>query len=127
MMFKLLCYVRGDPYTQAFYVKIEEDEDVAALKKAIKAKASQTFRDFDYKSLVIWKSFVTYDKNLKENVERLDLDYNKSLKPLDSLSDIFSSELEKKSVHVIVERPPPGEFSYATHAIKLSRFQQRLR
>jgi Crinkler effector protein N-terminal domain len=113
-MLRLFCYVRGDHYKKAFPVKIEEDEDVAALKENIKEKAGQTFRDIDNKSLVLWKASVTYNKNLKENVERLDLDYDKSLEPLDTLSGIFSSELEKRSIHIVVDRPPLGEFSYAT-------------
>lgn len=105
-MLRLFCYVRGDHYTQAFEVKIGKEESVAALKENIKEKAGQTFRDIDDKSLVLWKASVTYNKNLKENVELLDLDYDKSLEPLDSLSDIFSSELEKKSIHVVIDRPP---------------------
>jgi hypothetical protein len=124
-MLRLFCYVRGDHYTQAFEVKIGKEESVAALKENIKEKAGQTFRDIDDKSLVLWKASVTYNKNLKENVELLDLDYDKSLEPLDSLSDIFSSELEKKSIHVVIDRPPLSEFPYATRAIKSSRFQRQ--
>jgi hypothetical protein len=42
-MFRLFCYVRDDNYKQAFPVKIEEDEDVAALKNAIKEEKGKTF------------------------------------------------------------------------------------
>jgi Crinkler effector protein N-terminal domain len=112
--------VHGD---HSFRVKIEEDEDVAALKESIKEKAGQTFHDIDAKSLVVWAFSVPYNENLKENVELLDLDYDKSLKPLDSLSGIFFFFIEN-SIHVVVDRPPLGELSYATRAIKSSRFQQ---
>ena len=127
IMFSLFCYVRGDHYKQAFPVKIEEDEDIAALKKAIKEEKSKTFHEFEADSLVLWKTSVTYNTNLKENVERLDLDYDKSLEPLDHLLDIFSSDMEKKSVHIVIDHPPPGEFSYAICVIKSSRLQQQFR
>src|ERR1700733_7977482 len=109
-MLRIFCYVRDEHYKQAFAVKIEEDEDVAALKEAIKAKKSKSFHQVDADSLVLWASPVPYNEDLKENVERLNLDYDKSLQPLDSLSGIFSSELEKKSIHVVVDSPPSGEF-----------------
>jgi Crinkler effector protein N-terminal domain len=110
-MFRLFCYVRGDHYQQAFEVKIGKEESVSSLKKAIKEEKSRFFHEIDADSLVLWSYSVSYNKNLKENVERLDLDYDKSLEPLDSLSDIFSSELEKKRVHVVIDRPAPGEIS----------------
>ena len=124
-MLRLFCYVRDEHSNQAFEVKIGNEESVAALKEAIKAKKSKTFHVVDADSLVLWAFPVPYNENLKDNVERLDLDYDKSLQPLDSLSGIFSSELEKKSIHVIVDNPPSGEFSYVTRALKSSRFQQQ--
>jgi hypothetical protein len=126
-MLRLFCYVRDEHYNQAFPVKIDEDEDVAALKEAIKAKKIKTFHEVDADSLVLWASSVPYNENLKENVERLNLDYDKSLQPLDSLSGIFSSELEKKSIHVVVDNPPSSAFSYVTRVLKSSRFQQQFR
>lgn len=119
--------MRDEHYNQVFPVKIDEDEDVAALKEAIKAKKRPEFDLVPADSLVLWASSVPYNENLKENVERLNLDYDKSLQPLDSLSGIFSSELEKKSIHVVVDNPPYSAFSYVTRVLKSSRFQQHLR
>jgi Crinkler effector protein N-terminal domain len=125
MMFRLFCYVRGDDSNWAFKVEIGNEESVSALKEAIKEKKRPKFDHIPADSIFLWAFPIRYNENLRENVEWLDLDYHKLLEPLDSLSDIFSSKLEKKSVHVIVDRPPPGEFSYAIRVIKSSRFQQR--
>lgn len=110
-MLRLFCYVRGDHYNQAFEVKIGKEESVSSLKEAIKEKKSKTYHEVDADSLVLWAFSVSYNESIKESVERLDLDYDKSLEPLDSLSDIFSSELEKKSIHVVVDPPSLREFS----------------
>jgi hypothetical protein len=126
-MLRLFCYVRDEHSNQAFEVKIGNDESVAALKEAIKAKKRPEFDHIPADSLVLWASSVPYNENLKENVERLNLDYDKSLQPLDSLSGIFSSELEKKSIHVVVDNPPYSAFSYVTRVLKSSRFQQQFR
>jgi Crinkler effector protein N-terminal domain len=109
IMFNLLCYVRGDDHKHAFIVKIEEEEAVATLKEAIKAKKTQTFCNIDADSLVIWNASVSFNRALKENVEALNLVDDDSLQPPEILSDLFPSGLEKKSVHIIVDRPPPGE------------------
>jgi Crinkler effector protein N-terminal domain len=109
-MFRLFCYVCGNHYEQAFKVKIRREESVTTLKESIKEKKRPDFDHIPADSLVLWAFSVPYTENLKDSVELLNLDYDKSLKPLDSLSDIFSSELEKKCVHVVIDRPAPGEF-----------------
>jgi hypothetical protein len=93
----------GDDSNWAFEVEIRNEEFVDALKEAIKVKKNKIFHKVDADSLVLWAFFIPYNGNLKENVERLDLVYDKPLKPLGSLSDIFSSELEKKSIYFVVD------------------------
>jgi hypothetical protein len=108
-MFNLLCYVRGDHYKHTFIVKIEEEEAVATLKEAIKMTKTPAFNYIPADSLVIWNASVSFNRALKENVEALNLVDDDSLQPPEILSDLFPSGLEKKSVHSIVDRPPPGE------------------
>ena len=109
MMFKLLCYVHGDDYQQAFEVKIGEEETIAALKKAIKEEKSPDFDHIPADSIVVWNALILFNRDLKEKVEALNLVDDDSLQPPEILSDLFPSRLEKMTVHIIVDRPPPGE------------------
>jgi hypothetical protein len=108
--FTLFCYVRDDEFSRVFEVKMGRERSVAALKEAIKEKKSQAFRDVDADSLVLWKVSAPFNRSLKGNVEQLNLIHDESLQPPDVLLDVFPSGLEKRTVHVVVERPPAGEF-----------------
>lgn len=108
-MFRLFCYICEDDYNQVFPVEIEEDGDVATLKKRIKEEAGQTFHDVDAKLLVLWNKPVPFNQSLKETVNALSLGDNDLLQALDILSDVLSSVLEKQTVHIIVDCPPSGE------------------
>jgi hypothetical protein len=108
--FTLFCYVRGEESRRVFEVDIGKQKSVAALKKAIKEEKSQAFRDIDADSLVLWNVSVPFNRSLKGNVEQLSLVDDESLQPPDILVDVFPSGLEKRSVHIVVKRPPPGEF-----------------
>ena len=110
-MLRLICYARGDHYNQAFTVQIKEDEDVSALRGAIKEKKKHAFKGVGAHTLVLWKVSVLFNENLKEDVERLNLDRDKSLKAFDGLLDIFSPAglKEETRVQVVVDRPPLGE------------------
>jgi Crinkler effector protein N-terminal domain len=92
----------------------------STLTEDIKVKKRPELDHITTDSLVLWPFSVPYNENLKENFERLNLDYDKSLKPLIVSQAFFSSELGKASVHIIVDRLYPGEFSYATRMIKSS-------
>ena len=109
-MLKLFCYVRGDNYSNTFIVNINEDETVADLRKAIKEKKRPQFDDVPADSLSLWKASVLIDRDLKESVEALNLVEGDSLCVYETLSDIFSSGLEKRCVHIIINRPLSGEF-----------------
>ena len=103
-MLTLVCYVRGDDHDHVFEVKINKTESVAALKDAIREKKSP---DFDGISLRLWKASVPITRDLKKDVDALNLLDHDSL-PYGILSDIFP-DLEKKSVHIIIGRPQSGE------------------
>ena len=108
-MLTLFCYVRGDDYSNAFVVDIDEDKTVAHLRKAIKEERRPQFDDVPADSLSLWKASVLINRDIKESVEALDLVDGDSLYPYEILSDIFSSGLEKRCVHIIINRPLSGE------------------
>ena len=108
-MLKLLCYVRGDDSSNTFGVNIDEDEIVVDLKDAIKEKMRPRFGDIPAESLSLWKVSVPYSRDLKNHVEALNLVKDDSLQPPDILSELFSSALGRKEVHIIIGRPRSGE------------------
>jgi hypothetical protein len=107
-MFNPLCYVHGDYYKHTFKVKIGNEESVTALKKAIKEEKRPDFDHIIADSLTLWKVPVSFNKNLKESVEALNLVDDNLLQPPEIISELFPSGLEK-TIHIIVDRPPPDE------------------
>ena len=108
-MLTLVCYVRGDHHTRVFDVKINKTESVADLKKAIKKGMRPKFNDIPVDSLRLWKASVQCSKNLEIEVEALNLLDDDLLSPYMILSDIFLSDLEKKSVHIIIKLSQLGK------------------
>ena len=109
-MLTLICYVRGDDdCKQAFEVEIGTSKSVSTLREAIKEKTRPKFDDIPADSLSLWKASVPINRDLKKCVEALNLVDDDSLCSFDILSDIFSSDLERKSVHIIIDRCHSGE------------------
>ena len=109
-MLNLFCYVRGNDSFSTFKVDINEDKTVDDLRDAIKEKKKPSFDNIPAGSLRLWKaSSLHYNQNLKSDVEALNLVDGDMLQPVDILSDIFSFTLERKSVHIIIDRPGESE------------------
>jgi hypothetical protein len=110
-LMKLLCYVRGDESRYTFIVNINEDKTVSELRDTIKEKKSPKFDDIPADSLLLWKASVSVpiNRDLRKCVEALNLVDDDSLYSHEILSDIFSSGLEEKTVHIIIERSHSGE------------------
>jgi hypothetical protein len=53
---------------------------------------------------------IPFNVNLKDAVEARDLVSSAALLPPDVLSDVFQSGLAKRTIHIVVDRPPSGEF-----------------
>ena len=102
--------MKDDNYKHAFEVKIGKEESVAALKKAIKEKKSQAFREIDANSLVLWNQDIPVDEHLKETVDKLGLVDEKSLSPITRLSEIFPNPLKNTYLHIVVKNLPIGEY-----------------
>ena len=108
-MLKLVCYVRNDDYKQTFEVEIDKTKTVAALRKAIKEEMRPRFDDIPADSFLLWNVSVHCNLNLKKEVKELRLVDDDSLHPLKILSDIFSSGLDSRYVHIIIDCPHSGE------------------
>ena len=100
--------MRGDNSRQTFIVEIAKAKSVFDLKHAIKERYRPRFNDILADSLDLWKALVPINKDLKEKVEALNPKDGDSLDSREILSNIFS-DLEKKSVHIIIDRPHLGE------------------
>lgn len=103
VMLNLLCYVRGDDFGHTFVINIEENETVSDLQTAIKERERPKFDDIPTSLLYLWKASIHYNSNLKKEVEALNLVYDNKLLPPEILSDVFSSRLETKCVHTIID------------------------
>ena len=101
--------MRDDDCKQAFEVEIGKAKSVSALREVIKEKTRPKFDDIPAASLSLWKASVPINRDLKKYVEALNLVDDDSLYSYEILSDIFSSGLERRSVHIIIDRPHSGE------------------
>ncbi|KAH9966312.1 hypothetical protein BJV74DRAFT_747349, partial [Russula compacta] len=85
---RINCWILDDEYDHVFAVKISRNEDVVALKDAIKAKMANSLRDIDSALLILYKVSIPCTPQLLEDVTALKLDELK-LNPLDELSTAF--------------------------------------
>ena len=73
---------------KVFTIKILRTENVSILKKLIKDEKSPIFDHIPNDSLVLWKSSIPFSRNLKEDVEALNLGDDNSLLPVEILSHL---------------------------------------
>jgi hypothetical protein len=106
----LNCWVLGEDSTRIFPVKIDRDENVGALKKAIKQEMKPAFDPITANSLDVWNVSIPIDEdaNLEAQVKNLRLHEKKPLWALKGLLKIFS-DLDKETLHVVVKAPPISE------------------
>jgi hypothetical protein len=103
---KLNCWVLGEDSTRIFPVKIDHNEDVGGLKKAIKEE-KVAFDRIDADSLEVWNVSIPIneDTNVEAQVKNLRLHEKKSLWGLKKLLRIFR-DLDEETLHVVVKAPP---------------------
>jgi len=107
----LNCWVLGEDSARIFPVKIDRDENVGALKKAIKEEKKPAFDHITADSLDVWNVSIPIDEdtNLQAQVKNLKVLEAKSLLPMQPLSGIFQNVV-KQHLNVIV-RASTGERS----------------
>jgi hypothetical protein len=119
---ELYCWIIGDEPNNIFLVQIEKNSTVVNLKEAIKTKKVLE-RPAD--KLVLWKVShfcqlsaqahanvnlckvcVPANRDLKAKVAELKLHDKNALFPTDDLTDVFQSDLPRKSIHVVARYGP---------------------
>ncbi|KAF9321817.1 hypothetical protein BG003_010841 [Podila horticola] len=110
----LICLVDGEATSNAFSVKIPSNDSVDDLKKLIKTEKSVAFDDIPANKLTLWRvsiPVVLANKHnpivLNEIDSPTELDPTE-LDPTDDISDVFEDQPPKKTIHIMVQRPPRG-------------------
>ena len=100
--FNINCWIEGDDYNRIFSIKISRDENVDALKVAIKARNQIALKDVDAVALILHHVSIPPSPELAEHVAASD---KLKLNALDTLSEVFANGLLAKHVNVVVEVP----------------------
>ena len=103
-VFRTNCWILDDKYDHVFAVKISRNEDVFALKVAIKAQMPNTLKDIEPFLLILYKISIPCTPQLPECITALELDKLK-LNLLLKLSKVLKDGLIDEVVHVVVEIP----------------------
>ncbi|ORY90326.1 hypothetical protein BCR41DRAFT_402652 [Lobosporangium transversale] len=100
----LFCILDGD--SSAFKVQLDADDSIAALKKAIKKEKENDFREIVADKLNLWHvSIVIGDDEDEKTITLSEHPNAKKLCATSKISEIFGTTPEKKTIHVIVQRP----------------------
>ena len=82
----LNCLVLGHDPSRIFPIEIAEGKTVGALKDAIKDKKEHAFQHVDADALLLWKVSIPVDRNVTENLSKLNFVDDESLLPVEELS-----------------------------------------
>jgi hypothetical protein len=104
-LLSLNCWVVGDSPDEMFTVEIHKTDNVSILKEIIKEKNANSFYDFDFRQLDLWRS-ASLDDLTPNDLRTLVL--GPALKPLTVLKDLFSSPLDPQKLHIIARPPQIG-------------------
>ncbi|KAF9323060.1 hypothetical protein BG006_001796, partial [Podila minutissima] len=101
----LFCLVDGE--TTPFSVEVDRTKTVDHLKDLIKAKKANTYSDVDADMLMLWHvSIPVVPPNKRKPIILNEIDSATELDPTDDISDVFEETPLKKTIHIIVQRPP---------------------
>ncbi|KAF9413190.1 hypothetical protein BGZ94_000817 [Podila epigama] len=103
----LFCLVDGQTTSNAFSVKIPPSDSVDDLKKLIKSEKANYFHDVDADELSLWRVFHPVIAANKHNPVLLSaIESPTELYPTDDIADVFKETPPKKTIHIIIQRPP---------------------
>ncbi|KAG0248748.1 hypothetical protein BGZ95_007872, partial [Linnemannia exigua] len=102
----LFCLVDGE--STSFPVGIEPTTTIGDPKDAIKAKKTNDFSDVDVDKLKLWLVSIPDDDDNEPSVLLDNLLAKKKLSTTNKLFMVFDADLPEGTIHVIVQRPPPG-------------------
>ncbi|KAF9325121.1 hypothetical protein BG006_011376 [Podila minutissima] len=104
----LFCLVNGEATSNAFSIKIPSTDTVDDLKKLIKADQTPIFDDITANSLTLWRvSLPVISANKHKPIVLSEFESATELDPTDDISDVFEDQPPKKTIHIIIQRPPP--------------------
>ncbi|KAF9943784.1 hypothetical protein BGZ72_003406, partial [Mortierella alpina] len=104
----LFCLVDGESTSNAFSIEIDSAKTVDGLKDAIKTKKTNAFSDVDADQLTLWRVSIPYNAANKHQPVLLSaIDFPTELDPTDDISDVFSQQPPRKTIHIVVQRPVP--------------------
>ncbi|KAG0042715.1 hypothetical protein BGZ90_009318, partial [Linnemannia elongata] len=102
----LFCLVDGD--SVPFSVDIDASKTVDHLKNFLKTALTPQFDDIPAKDLTLWRvSIPLVPKKDRKDISLSDVPLKEELDETDDLSEVFQDKLPKKTIHIIVQRPPP--------------------
>ncbi|KAI8602094.1 hypothetical protein EDD21DRAFT_372836 [Dissophora ornata] len=108
--FTLFCLVDGLPSSRAFPVKTSFADSVSDLKDLIKAKHAPVFDDIPASQITLWRVSIAVVAARKHEIITLDSlndDAKEELVPTNDMSNVFETIPPKRTIHIIVQRPPP--------------------
>ncbi|KAF9314061.1 hypothetical protein BG003_004554 [Podila horticola] len=106
----LFCLVDGEATSTAFSIKIPSNDTVDDLKKLIKVEKANDFSDIDANQLTLWRvSIPVVTANRNKPINLTEIDSITELDPTDDVSYVFTDQPPKKTIHIIVQRPPREE------------------
>ncbi|KAG0197232.1 hypothetical protein BGX28_009258 [Mortierella sp. GBA30] len=101
------CLVNGETASTAFPIKISSGDTIGDLKELIRTKMAVQFSDIDANQLTLWKISIPIVAEEKHKVISLDCLVSKDeLLPSDELPEVFGDNPLKKTIHILVHRPP---------------------
>ncbi|KAF8933774.1 hypothetical protein BGZ58_006114 [Dissophora ornata] len=109
---RLFCLVDGDTISRAFSVIASSGSTVDQLRDLIKAKQTVALSDVNASELMLWHvSVLITDDGQDFPILQDALNPNKP-RPTSKLSSVFGKHVPEDSIHIIVQRPPPGWKQY---------------
>ncbi|GBB98178.1 hypothetical protein RclHR1_31570004 [Rhizophagus clarus] len=99
----LFCLVKGNTTANAFPVRIDKEQFIGDLKKAIKAEKQNDFAGVDADELKLWKKEIPDDQD--DLLSNLILNDEPELLATREIGDYWTEKPPKRHIHVIVKLP----------------------
>jgi len=102
----LNCWIYDEDPARIFPVEIAATKIVGAPKKAIKHEKRPAFDHVPADALDLWRVAIPADKNLEENLKKLNLDDVQPLSPFAKLASLFADHPLDDHLDIVVKAPP---------------------
>ncbi|KAF9115634.1 hypothetical protein BGX30_006203 [Mortierella sp. GBA39] len=106
----LWCLVNGDPISKAFELATPSAETFGQLRSTIHLSKPIWFKDLEVEDLTLWHVSIPIVLANKHRPILLNefLESATEVDPTDDVSVVFPKTPPKKTIHIIVQRPPPA-------------------